>query len=53
MQEDRSEKAIWKATSSNVHGTDGNSMSEAENDRKIRTSRSPAVRCGSKGIRFK
>src|SRR4030065_114608 len=53
MREDRSEKAIWTATSWNARGTDGNSTYRPANDRRTRTSPSPAVLYGSKEIRFK
>src|SRR5437660_3660850 len=53
MREDRSEKAIWMATSSNVPGTDGGTTSKPANDRRIRTSPSPAVPYELKGIKFR
>src|SRR6058998_1230519 len=53
MREDSWEKAIWRATSSNVPGMDGDTTYKPANDRRIRTSPSPAVPYGSKGIRFR
>ena len=53
MQEGRSEKAIWTAASSNVHGTDGDSMCKPAQGLKILTSPSPVVLYESKGTRFR
>src|SRR5713101_2396179 len=53
MREDRSEKGIWMATSSNVRGTDGDSTYKPANDRRIRPSPSTAVPSGSKEIKFR
>src|SRR5712691_6548172 len=53
MREDRSEKGIWMATSSNVRGTDGDSTYKPANDRRIQPSPSTAFSSGSKEIKFR
>jgi nitrite reductase/ring-hydroxylating ferredoxin subunit len=46
-------EGLWRATSSNVRGTDGDLTYKPANDRRIRTSPSPAVPYGSKETRFR